>query len=130
MRDLTRVRGRAPELLAALAHDDVLVKRLAHDGDAGQATAVFVRDDLPDWPSVRSRLPAAVTIEEDLAAATVVGEGVGSNPRSLVAALEAARGVEVLGWDASPLRLSLYVAPSRLDEVVRSLHRRFIAEPG
>jgi aspartokinase len=126
MRDLMRVRGPAAELLAALARDAVPVKRLSCDGR--DATALFVRDDLPDWPAVRARLPATHIVEEDLAAATVVGEGIGSEPRALVAALEAARGVEILGWDASPLRLSLYLAPSRLDDVVRALHRRFVAD--
>jgi aspartokinase len=88
---------------------------------------VFVRDDLPDWASVRARLGAA-QVEADLAAASVVGEGIGADPSSLRRALEAARGVEVLGIDASPLRLTLYVPPSRLDEVVRSLHRAFISD--
>jgi aspartokinase len=104
----------------------VPVKRLSCDGH--DATALFVRDDLPDWAAVRARLPPTHIVEEDLAAATVVGEGIGSEPRVLVAALEAARGVEILGWDASPLRLSLYLAPSRLDDVVRALHRRFVAD--
>ena len=131
MRDLTRVTGAAGELLAALARDAVPVKRLTCDG--ASATALFVRDDVPDWPAVRARLlvrlPAA-HIEEDVAAASVVGEGIGADPRCLARALEAARGVEVVGWDASPLRLSLYVAPARLDEVVRELHRRFVADVG
>jgi len=128
MRDLTRVRveaGRARELAAALERDGVALKRFSVDGSG--ASAVFVRDDLPDWPAVRARLGAA-QIEEDLAAASVVGEGVGADPACLRRALEAARGVEILGVDASPLRLTLYLPPARLDEVVRSLHRVFIAE--
>jgi aspartate kinase len=128
MRDLTRVRveaSRARELLVALERDAVALKRLVVDG-SGNASAVFVRDDLPDWPSVRARLGAA-QIEDDLAAASVVGEGVGADPSCVRRALEAARGVEVLGLDASPLRLTLYVPPARLDDVVRSLHRAFIA---
>ena len=123
MKDLTRVRAPARELLAALERDSVPLKRFAWDGE--RATAVFVRDDLPDWPAVRGRLGDA-QIEEDLAAATVVGEGIGADPSFLRRALEAARGVEILGWDASPLRLSLYLAPGHLDDVVRALHAAFI----
>src|SRR5262249_31392562 len=121
MRDLTRVRGRTAELVAALGRDRVPVKRLTSDGDT--ATALFVRDDLPDWPAVRARLGDAA-IEEDLAAATGGGEGLGADPAALLRALEAVRGAE--GFDASPLRLTLYVAPARLDDAVRALHRAFI----
>jgi aspartokinase len=89
--------------------------------------ALFGREDLPDWAAVRARL-GEVTLEEDLAAATVVGEGLGADPNSLVRAYEAARraGVEVTGCDASPLRLTLYGAPARLDDLVRALHAEFL----
>lgn len=126
MRDLTRVRvrggARARELVQALARDGVPLKRLSCDGDG--ATVLFVRDDLPDWPSVRARLGDAV-IEEDLAAATVVGEGIGGDPTCLARALDAVRG-ELAGFDASPLRLTLYLAPAHLDDAVRALHKTFI----
>jgi aspartokinase len=129
MRDLTRVhvRGaaRARELVAALGRDAVPLKRFHAGGDG--ATALFVRDDLPDWPAVRARLGDAV-IEEDLAAATVVGEGIGSDPALLARALEVS-GADVAGFDASPLRLTLYVTPARLDDVVRALHKVFIGTP-
>jgi hypothetical protein len=32
----------------------------------------------------------------------------------------------VVGHDASPLRLTLYVAPPRLDDLVRVLHKTFV----
>ncbi len=131
MRNLTRVRaagGRQAELLAALERDTVPLKRLSCDPDG--ATVLFTRDDLPDWPAVRRRLQecGAASCEEDLAAATVVGEGIGSDPATLGRALVAARGagVEVLAHDGSPLRLTLYVAPARLDDLVRALHKTFV----
>jgi aspartate kinase len=132
MRDLTRARARSRggELLALLARDRVPLKRMSVDGEG--ATAVFARDDVPDWPAVRGRLVAALgaelALEEDLAAASVVGEGIGCDPGCLVRALEAARRlpVELAGYDASPLRLTLYVAPARLDDLVRALHRAFL----
>jgi aspartate kinase len=132
MRQLTRAstRARGAALLAALRADRVPLKRLVVDGDA--AVALFGRDDVPDWPAVRGRLVAALegelALEEDLAAATVVGEGIGCDPACVSRALEAARGAgaEVLRHDASPLRLTLYVAPARLDDVVRALHQAFL----
>ena len=128
MKDLTRVRASARlagELRASLARDGVALKRFAADEQG--ATAVFTRDDLPDWPSVRARLPEGCQIEEDLAAASVVGEGVGSDPTSLERALAAAKqlGAELVGHDASPLRVTLYLAPAKLDELVRALHKVF-----
>src|SRR5262249_23709782 len=86
LRDVTRVRGRGLELVAALGRERVPLVRLGCDGDV--ATALFVRDDLPDWPAVRARLgDAAVSVEEDLAAASVVGEGIGGDPTCLLRAL-------------------------------------------
>ena len=137
MRDLVRVRvrgaARGPDLAAALARDGVALKRFF--GDAGGATAVFARDDLPDWPAVRARLAAALgqdlaSLEEDLAAATVVGEGIGSAPGGLERVLDVARrlGVELSGHDAAPLRLTVYLSPRRLDELVEALHRELIGE--
>src|SRR5262249_47542358 len=84
MKDLPRVkaRSRGRELVAQLARDAVPLVRLHCDGDA--AVALFTRDDVPDWPAVRARLGADVAVEEDLAAATVVGEGLGKDPRQLV----------------------------------------------
>jgi aspartate kinase len=126
LRELTRVRAAGAELLALLAREAVPLKRFVLED--GRATAVFTRDDLPDWPSVRARLPAGAVVEEGLAAASVVGEGIGAQPSCLARALDAARaaGLEVAGADASPLRLSLLVAPARLDDLVRALHRTFL----
>jgi len=124
-RGLVRARGRR-ELVAALRRDGVAALRLTVDGDS--VTAVFSRENLPDWPVVRARLPAT-SLEEDLAAATVVGEGVGSDPHSVGRAIDAARriGVEIVGADASPLRVTLWTSPARLDDLVRALHEGFVA---
>jgi aspartokinase len=79
---------------------------------------------------VRARLIASCpqVHEEDLAAATVVGEGIGSDPTTLARAFAAARtaGVELAGHDAAPLRLTFYVAPTKLADLVRCLHRTFL----
>jgi aspartate kinase len=124
-RGLVRARG-GRELCAALRRDGVAALRLTVDGDA--VTAVFSRENLPDWPLVRGRLGAA-SLEEDLAAATVVGEGIGSDPHSTGRALDVARslGIEIVGADASPLRVTLWTSPARLDDLVRALHKEFTA---
>jgi aspartate kinase len=163
MKNLTRVRVRGTacgrRLLEALAKDAVPLKRFSSDHDG--ATALFTRDDVPDWAAVKARIQTAcgadlTSCEEALAAATVVGEGIGSDPASLSLALAAASGagIEVTGFDGSPLRLTLYVSPTgvedaggprsgsagrggregsqrpMIDEVVRLLHRAFIEDTG
>ncbi|MBI4511451.1 MAG: aspartate kinase [Deltaproteobacteria bacterium] len=135
LRDLTRVGVRGQdggrELLALLCAETVPVVRIA-SGEEG-ALALFMRENIPDWAKVKARLlsalePHGVTCEEDLAAASVVGEGIGTSADGLARALEVARkeGQAVLGFDSSPLRLTLCVAPASLDTLVRALHREFI----
>jgi aspartate kinase len=133
LKELTRarVRGtRGRDLLGALSRDAIPLKRWTAGADA--ATALFARDDVPDWAAVRGRLHALLGddllgLEEDLAAVTVVGEGLAADPRALAKALEVAheKKIEVIGHDASPLRLTLFVGPARLDDLVRALHAVF-----
>jgi len=158
MRGLVRVRG-GRDLADQLAREGVSVLRLSIE--ASGTSAVFSKENLPDWFQVRGRLgeitpssemtpsrasegartrpwseaqpsdperaperASEMTIDDDLAAATVVGEGVGSDPARLLRALDAARGcgAEILGAEASPLRLTLWTRPDKLDELVRALH--------
>jgi aspartate kinase len=132
---LTRVRVRprkAAELAAALSEARVPLKRLHADEDI--AFAQFTREDLPDWPRVRAAITAAmgddlVGIDEELACASVVGQGVGTDPSCLQRALTAAaaHGIEILGCDVTPLRLTLTCAPGRLADLVRALHTEHVA---
>ena len=80
----------------------------------------LVRDDVPDWPRVERRLTddgARVTEEGEV---TVVGTAVGSDPALVRRALAAAG--EVTSWEGSPLRLTVQLAPERVDDVTRALH--------
>jgi aspartate kinase len=143
MNDLVRVRVRAgggeagagellgESLATLLGAEGVRVLRLAADEHG--ALALFATDDLPDWSRVRARLEATfgaaqVSCDEGLAAVTAVGEGLGSDARALGRALARARalGIEVLGFDASPLRLTLYVPPASLAQLVPALHAEFV----
>jgi aspartate kinase len=84
----------------------------------------FVRDDVPDWPRVEGRFAGAGARVAEEGEVTVVGPGVGSDAAVLARALAAAG--ETLGFAASPLRLSIYVAPERVDDVTRALHAALI----
>jgi aspartate kinase len=130
---LTRVRVRAgADLATPLAAARVPLKRL--HVDEGGGVALFTREDVPDWPKVKAQLAATlgdalVGLDEDLAAASVVGQGVGSDPQCLGRALAVARaqGIEITGCDVTPLRLTLTCAPARVDDLVRALHAELVA---
>ncbi|MGZ3441375.1 MAG: aspartate kinase [Polyangia bacterium] len=84
----------------------------------------FVRDDVPDWPRVEGRFAGAGARVAEEGEVTVVGPGVGSDAAVLARALAAAG--ETLGFAAAPLRLSIYVASERVDDVTRALHAALI----
>jgi aspartokinase len=77
-----------------------------------------------------------VWFEEDLEAATVVGEGLGDDPDHLTGALALVDSLKLPlhSVDTAPMRLTLFLRPGRLDDTVRALHQRFIesdfSEPG
>jgi aspartate kinase len=122
----------AGELGAALAAAQLLLWRLSSD-EAGGAAAVFSRDDIPDWARVRdsllARFGARLTVEDDLAAVSVVGSGLGPAghaEQALACAIRA--GADVRGVDTSPLRLTLLTGPHHVEGLARALHAAFLAE--
>jgi aspartate kinase len=128
---LVRVRvgagaGAGEALAAVLGREGVRILRL------GPSEALFACDDLPDWrrceAAIRAALgPNLVSLERGVAQVTLVGEGLGSDPQVLITALAQARaaGATVEGWDAAPLRLTLFVDAASLENVVRALHASF-----
>jgi aspartate kinase len=123
---LVRLRAPRPQdlrpLLAALAEQGVALRSLAVDGTL---EASFARDDLPDWPRVERALAASCTCAVDeIGAVTLVGPGVGSDPRALGRAFEAAEqaGARLATCRATPLSLTLQVDPESVDPATRALH--------
>jgi aspartate kinase len=127
-RNLVRLRLDLPASILGvpLAEARVALWRLADDG-AG-SVAVFSRDDLPDWAALRRTLMGQfgprLVIEEDLAAVSIVGTGLG--PAGEATRALAVAGSEVLGVDSSPLRLTLLVRPAQAESLARALHSMFV----
>jgi len=121
---VTLVRG--PEsVLTILTEEGIALRGASSSSDAGSDTWVrLVRDDIPDWARVERRLVAAGATISEVGEVSIVGGGIGADPSAIEKALAACRHADlaVLGWDASPLRLSLRVAEARVDDVVRVLH--------
>ena len=115
-RGVTVARG---EVLAIVDEERIALRH------AAPGVVRFVRDDVPDWPRVEARLVAAGASIEEHGEVTVVGTGVGSDAAIVRRALAAAG--PGAGWDAAPLRLTLTVAPDRVDDVTRALHAALVA---
>jgi aspartate kinase len=112
-RRVTVVQGGSDAL--RIADEEAIALRAAAPG-----LLRFSRDDVPDWPRVEARFAGDGARIGEEGEVTVVGTGVGSDAATLRRALAAAG--EVSGFATAPLRLSVYVAPERVDEVTRALH--------
>jgi aspartate kinase len=110
------------------AHQTIALRARLHEG---QPVLMISRDNCHDMGQLRARLEKAggmVWFEEDLEAASVVGEGLGERPGYLARALEIFEQLKlpVHSVDTSPMRLTLFLRPGRLEEALRALHHAFI----
>ena len=97
----------------------------------GQPVVMLARDNCHDYGQLRAQLEHAggmVWFEEGLEAATVVGEGLGDDPAHLarILAIVERDGIPLHSVDTSPMRLSLFLHPGRLEQTVRALHQEFL----
>jgi hypothetical protein len=116
-RRVTVARG-GLELLRVVDEERIALRAAAPDG------VRFSRDDVPDWPRVERRLVDAGAELGEEGEVTIVGPGVGSDAGMIRRALAVAG--EVRGFQAAPLRLSVAVAPERVDDVTRALHAALV----
>ena len=111
-------------------HQSVPLRARLHEG---QPVLMLSRENCHDWGALRARLEKAggmVWFEEGLEVASVVGEGLGDDPAHLARILTLAeeQSFPIHSVDTSPMRLSLFLHPGELDQVVRALHRAFVEE--
>jgi aspartate kinase len=136
MRDLVCIHGDGGTAQLALLvqmlrdHGVGAVRARLHDG---QPVIWISRDNCHDYGPLREKLERAggmVWFEEGLEAATVVGEGLGDDPTHLnaVLSLVTEMGLPLHSVDTTPLSLTLFVHPGRLDEVLQALHRAFVEQ--
>lgn len=108
--------------------------RPCQGGAEAVTCCVVAANELPEWPSLRSeltrRLGSRLTLHEGISGLSVVGNGL--PPNAAGQALETSRrsGVEVLGVETSPRRITLLVADSCATRLTAALHRTFIESPG
>ena len=126
---LPRAEG-AAALVEFLREQGVALRRFA----LGEGVeAVFSPDDVPDLVRVRARLCerfSGCRVDEP-AAVTVVGAGTGADAATLSAALAAAASVGLTPEcvEATPMRITFYLAPAEaplVDALTRALHGALI----
>jgi len=136
MRDLVCIHGdggtaQLTQLVRVLQEQQTIpVRARLYDG---QPVLWISRENCHDYGALRSRLERAggmVWFEEQLEAASVVGEGLGDDPNHLSGALALVEQLQLPlhSVDTAPMRLTLFLRPGRLDETVRALHQKFIEQ--
>jgi aspartokinase len=127
-----RLGGPAEELRTQLGQLGVGF-RPCQGGPEAEASCVVSTAELPEWRSLRAaltrRLGSRLTFREGLSGLSVIGTGL--PPGAAENALETARqsGVEVLGVETSPRRITLLVAGGQANRLTAALHRTFIESP-
>ncbi len=123
------------EELARVARDEEIPLKDASVREDGGAFVVPLLN-VPDWSRARRALErvggAALELVEGLAAVGVVGDGLSTTGRPLVAFTEALRaaGAKVRGLEAGPLSLVARIEPSALADAQRALHASFVVDGG
>lgn len=129
---LVRVRAEGERcvdrVLAAAAQARVPALHL--DSDMTSADLWFALADVPDWEAIKQRFATELALEvfEGVGAVSVVGDGIGSDPGKLERARCVAREVDIdiVAMSTSPLRVSLFCAADRVEDLVRALHHELI----
>jgi aspartokinase len=123
--------------VASLSTTPLLLRHLdEHHIDSGQIVG-FARgvqclvppEDAHNFDRVCALLPPGVARGEDVGAVSLVGQGILTDRRVVLDALEllSVSGVDVLGLSTSSFRITFLVpAGDAAAEVARVLHRRFV----
>jgi aspartate kinase len=118
------------ELAETLREWDVIPTRISHG--SGCAVVVLSEELCPELPGLvgrfEQRFGPRIQVERELCSVTVVGSGIGRNPRNLPRALGVLQrgAVPVLGMESSQLRLTFYVPAARVEAGMRALHEEFV----
>jgi aspartate kinase len=102
------------------------------DLEGQELRAWFTIADVPDWDDVKHRLGNVLGDALELGeegAVTMVGHGIGGNPGIINKARATAvgAGVPLNAVSVSPLRVTLWCDRGHVDNLVRALHKAFIA---
>ncbi|MFO0660539.1 MAG: aspartate kinase [Polyangiaceae bacterium] len=99
---------------------------------SGVTTFVISRLNVPDWNRAKAGLLRELphtTLDENVAAVSVVGDGLSTTGEPLARFLGALQGagIEATGVYATPLRLTATIDPAKLAEAQREVHAALVS---
>ena len=120
--------GCVDRVLAVCAKAQVPALHL--DTDMESADIWFALDDVPDWEEIRNNMANDISVLEGVGAVSVVGDGIGGNSQKLAITRDAAKkaAIDIVAMSTSPLRVSLFCAESKVDELTNVLHEELVGK--
>ena len=127
---------RFKQAVEILESEQVAIKEVNVVTDHGQAKASFVLSlaNIYGWDSLKKRLEAQLgpdlLIDTDLAALSLIGEGLNQDNTTLIEALDLLqrKEIDVAGMTTTSFRISLLVPVQTIEAAVRSCHRHWISQ--
>ncbi|MEI6351843.1 MAG: aspartate kinase [Verrucomicrobiota bacterium] len=102
-------------------------------GPADGLTMVLSRENLPDHDRLRAlleqRFQGSVRLVEGVGAVSVIGAGINSDYKNVLAGSAALAASGILGISTSSFRITWLVPLSVVDDAVRLLHKTFLEVP-
>ena len=114
---------------------EVNVSQVASDAGRSRAGFVVSTGNVYGWEGLESELASllgdGIAFDHDLAALSLIGEGLNRNNRALIATMALLRehGTPPAGVTTTSFRISLLIPRERIGEAVRICHRRWIEGP-
>jgi aspartate kinase len=115
---------------------EVNVAEIASNGKHSRASCVISTQNIYGWEQIKidlvNKIGPAIEFDTDLAALSLIGEGLNRNNLALLEALDllAASEIPVLGTTTTSFRISLLVPRSRIEKSVQLCHNRWVVDTG
>ena len=115
---------------------EVTAAETAPDGESARASFVVSTQNIFGWDQIKtdliSKIGPGIRFDTDLAALSLIGEGLNRNNLALLEALDllADNEIPVLGTTTTSFRISLLVPRDRIEESVQLCHKRWLADAG
>jgi aspartate kinase len=115
---------------------EVNVAETAADGEQSKASFVISAQNIYGWEPIKTalinKIGPGIEFDTDLAALSLIGEGLNRNNLTLLEALDllADNEIPVLGITTTSFRISLLVPRNRIEKSVQLCHNRWVADTG
>jgi aspartate kinase len=117
-----------------VAIKEVNVTEIAAGGEQSKASFVVSAQNIFGWEQIKaaliSKMGAGIDFDSDLAALSLIGEGLNRNNLTLLEAIDllAHNGIPVLGITTTSFRISLLVPRNQIEKAVHICHGRWVSD--